>query len=67
MKKICVITGSRAEYGLLYNLINSLDVNNNVLKNVVRPYIDSNLQKLVNSENELLKEIPNFLKKISWH
>ena len=50
---------------LLYNLINSLDVNNNVLKNVVRPYIDSNLQKLVNSENELLKEIPSFLKKIS--
>ena len=50
---------------LLYNLLNSkppaVDINNNVLKNVVRPYIDSDIQKLVTSEEELLKNIPNFI------
>ena len=50
---------------LLYNLLNSkppaVDINNNVLKNVVKPYIDSNVQKLVTSEEELLKNIPNFI------
>ena len=50
---------------LLYNLINStppaVDINNNVLKNVVRPYIDSNIQKLVTSEEELIENIPNFI------
>tara|TARA_B100000131_G_scaffold6969_1_gene7235 strand:- start:355 stop:537 length:183 start_codon:yes stop_codon:yes gene_type:complete len=50
---------------LLYNLINStppaVDINNNVLKNVVIPYIDSNIQKLVTSEDELIENIPNFI------
>lgn len=50
---------------LLYNLINStppaVDINNNVLKNVVMPYIDSNIQKLVTSEDELIENIPNFI------
>ena len=38
-----------------------VDINNNVLKNVVRPYIDSNIQKLVTSEEELIENIPNFI------
>jgi len=50
---------------LLYNLINStppaVDINNNVLKNVVIPYIDSNIQKLVTSEDELIENIPDFI------
>ena len=50
---------------LLYNLLNSkppaVDINNNVLKNVVKPYIDSSVQKLVTSEDEWLKNIPNFI------
>ena len=54
---------------VLYNMLNSkppaVEINNNVLKNVVAPYVDEKIQTLVTSEELLLKEIPSFLNKMS--
>ena len=54
---------------VLYNMLNSkppaVEINNNVLKNVVAPYVDEKIQTLVTSEELLLKEIPSFLDKMS--